>query len=140
MLTMLSQNYISINYKRLLLGIGTVLLLLNCTQKQEVTPTIESDVLNVKVTDPVYRDFDDIQRTGVLRMITSYSSGSYFLYRGIQVGFEYELVKEFARQNNLAVEVIIPTEDENPYDLLNSGAGDIIAASYTITDERKKDR
>tara|TARA_Y100001935_G_scaffold247870_1_gene244315 strand:- start:21221 stop:22744 length:1524 start_codon:yes stop_codon:yes gene_type:complete len=138
MLTMLSQNYISINYKRLLLGIGTVLLLLNCTQKQEVTPTIESDVLNVKVTDPVYRDFDDIQRTGVLRMITSYSSGSYFLYRGIQVGFEYELVKEFARQNNLAVEVIIPTEDENPYDLLNSGAGDIIAASYTITDERKK--
>ena len=36
------------------------------------------------------------------------------------------------------MEVIIIGENENPYDLLNSGEGDLIAASYTITEERKE--
>ena len=71
-------------------------------------------------------------------MITSYSSGAYFLHRGIQVGFEYELVREFAKENDLALEVIIAGPDDNPYDLLYNGLGDLIAASYTITEERKK--
>lgn len=93
---------------------------------------------SVPVSEPIYRDFVEIKRSGVLRMITSYSSGAYFLYRGIQVGFEYELVREFAKENDLALEVIIAGPDDNPYDLLYNGLGDLIAASYTITEERKK--
>ncbi|MCG8374316.1 MAG: transporter substrate-binding domain-containing protein [Balneolales bacterium] len=88
--------------------------------------------------EAIERDFFDIKQAGVLRMITSYSTGAYFLHRGIQVGFEYELVREFAEQNDLALEVIIPAEGENPYELLYSGVGDIIAANYTITEERKE--
>lgn len=94
--------------------------------------------LSVPLSDPIYRDLAEIKRSGVLRMITSYSSGSYFLYRGIQVGFEYELVREFAKQNDLALEVIIAGQDDNPYELLYQGKGDLIAANYTITDERKE--
>jgi membrane-bound lytic murein transglycosylase F len=101
--------------------------------------TQESDItLPVTVMEPVKKDLSKIKKNGVLRMITSYSSGSYFLYRGIQVGFEYELLKEFTKENELALEVIIPGPDESPYDLLNSGRGDIIAANYTITPERKQ--
>jgi len=90
------------------------------------------------ITDPVYRDYAEIKRSGVLRVITSYSSSTYFLHRGIQAGFEYELVRDFAKENELALEVVIIGEDENPYDLLNSGTGDLIAASYTITEERRE--
>lgn len=85
---------------------------------------------------PVERDFDEIKRSGVLRMITHYSSNTYFLNQGIEVGFEYELVREFARENDLALEVVIVGGDENPFELLNQGVGDIIAANYTITPER----
>ena len=98
----------------------------------------DTSVLNIAVNEPVEYDYAEIKKNGVLRMITSYSSGTYFLYRGLQVGFEYELLKKFTRENNLALEVVIIGEDENPYDLLNSGAGDVIAANYTITDERKE--
>lgn len=98
----------------------------------------ESETLLATVTEPVYRDLAEIKRSGVLRVITSYSSSTYFLHRGIQAGFEYELIRKFAKENDLALEVVIIAENENPYDLLNTGEGDLIAASYTVTEERKK--
>lgn len=117
-------------------GIG-VLLLVGCTTTPDETK--EGDItLPVTVMEPVEKDLSEIKKNGVLRMITSYSSGSYFLYRGIQVGFEYELLKEFTKENDLALEVVIPGPNESPYDLLNSGRGDIIAANYTITPERRQ--
>ncbi len=88
--------------------------------------------------EPIERDFDEIQNGGVLRMITYYSSNTYFLNQGIEVGFEYELLREFARENDLALEVIIVGADENPFELLNKGVGDVIAANYTITPERRE--
>jgi membrane-bound lytic murein transglycosylase F len=92
----------------------------------------------VSVIEPVERDFAEISNSGVLRMITHYSSSTYFLNQGIEVGFEYELLREFARENDLALEVVIVGADENPFDLLNSGVGDVIAANYTITPERRE--
>lgn len=92
----------------------------------------------LSIIEPVSRDFAEIRQSGVLRMITYYSSNTYFLNQGIEVGFEYELVKEFARENDLALEVVIVGVDENPFELLNSGVGDVIAANYTITPERRE--
>ncbi|MFN1835821.1 transglycosylase SLT domain-containing protein [Balneola sp. MJW-20] len=124
------------------LFIGSVLFVLvhGCDRSSE-PEQINEDVTSTfpyEVGDPIEKDFAEIKRSGVLRMITSYSSGSYFLHRGIQVGFEYELLRAFARENDLALEVVIPTQDESPYELLNSGRGDIIAANYSITSERRE--
>jgi membrane-bound lytic murein transglycosylase F len=47
-------------------------------------------------------------------------------------------VREYAKENDLALEVIIAGPDDNPYDLLYEGVGDVIAASYTITEEREE--
>jgi membrane-bound lytic murein transglycosylase F len=71
-------------------------------------------------------------------MITRYSSNTYFLHQGLEWGFEYELVSKFAQKHDLALEVVVIGPKENPYDLLNSGKGDLIAANYTATEERKK--
>lgn len=90
------------------------------------------------VTEAVDRDLDAIRESGVLRMITHYSSNTYFLHQGIEVGFEYEFLRAFARENDLVLEVVIIGKDENPFDLLNSGAGDVIAANYTVTPERER--
>ena len=125
------------------LSIITICLLLiltlfaSCTEKKERS---ETSTRSMPVTDfePVERDFHEIKNGGVLRMITYYSSNTYFLNQGIEVGFEYELLREFARENDLAVEVIIVGSDENPFDLLNQGIGDVIAANYTITPERRE--
>jgi len=113
------------------------MVLVGCEDSEREGLTNETSI-NINVTEPVDRDLEEIKEDGVLRMITSYSSGSYFLYGGVERGFEYELVKEFAKSQNLGLEVIILREGDNPYDLLNSGVGDVIAASYTKTPERDK--
>ena len=111
------------------------ILFTSCREKdRKGTTNLTMSVTNY---EPIERDFHDIKNGGVLRMITYYSSNTYFLNQGIEVGFEYELLREFARENDLALEVIIVGADENPFDLLNLGVGDVIAANYTITPERR---
>lgn len=112
------------------------LLFTSCREKdrKSSSPYSSQSITNY---EPIVRDFQDIKNGGVLRMITYYSSNTYFLNQGIEVGFEYELLREFARENDLALEVIIVGSDENPFDLLNQGVGDVIAANYTITPERR---
>ena len=121
----------------LLLLLVSFTVFISCSEETNTRADSE-EPKPLSTIDPVNRDFEDIQREGVLRMITYYSSNTYFLNQGIEVGFEYELVKNFARENDLALEVVIVGEDENPFDLLNSGAGDVIAANYTVTPDRKE--
>lgn len=112
-----------------------------CINKRDIDQFVESNQengLNVTVKEPVKRDFDEIKQSGTLKMITRYSSNTYFLHQGIEWGFEYELVNKFADKHDLALEVVVVEPDENPYDLLNSGKGDLIAANYTATKQRKK--
>jgi len=132
----MNQKFIS---SRLALSLGFVFLLSTlsgCNLETESTRTSPDDGLNVSVTEPVERDYADIKKSGVLRVITRYSSNTYFLHQGLEWGFEYELIKEFAKEHDLALDIIITGPDENPFDLLNSGKGDVIAANYTITPER----
>ncbi len=112
-----------------------------CINKGDVDRFVDEvydEGLNVTVTEPVDRSFADIKSSGTLRMITRYSSNTYFLHQGIEWGFEYELVKEFAKEQDLALDILVVGPDQNPYDMLNSGQGDLIAANYTITPEREK--
>ena len=48
-------------------------------------------------------DWDSIKARGELRVLTLYSSTSYFFYKGEERGYEYELIKRFADDNGLAV-------------------------------------
>ena len=43
--------------------------------------------------EEVPNDFDSICERGELRVLTLYSSTSYFLYRGEEMGYEYERIK-----------------------------------------------
>jgi membrane-bound lytic murein transglycosylase F len=78
-----------------------------------------------------------IKSTGRLSVITDNSAHSYFIYREKPMGFEYELAKAFADYLGVDLTVLTPGWDDL-FKTLNSGRGDIIAASLTITDERRK--
>ncbi len=120
---------------KLLFFIISLCLIYSCANKAEKS---SADMLEVTVREPVKRDWKAIKKEGVLRMITRYSSNTYFLHQGLEYGFEYELLNRFAEKHDLALDIVVMKPDENPYDLLNSGKGDIIAANYTVTDVRKK--
>ncbi len=84
------------------------------------------------------RQFNDVIETGRLKAITTYSGTTYFLYRGRPMGFEYEILKRFADDLGVELDIVIAKDENKLIEMLNSNEGDIIAYGYTITEERKK--
>ena len=68
-------------------------------------------------------DLDAIRKRGTLRVLTRNSSTTYFLHRGEELGFEYELVREFARTLGVRLELVIPPSREALATYLREGKG-----------------
>ena len=77
---------------------------------------------------PVARDLAEIRERGTLKVLAPYNSTTYFVYRGEPLGYEYELLREFAASQNLALKMVVVTDPKSLLPLLNSGEGDIAAA------------
>ena len=82
-------------------------------------------------------DLPGLKERRRLRMITRNNAMTYFIHRGRQVGFEYELIKEFADRHGLRLDIVIPDSHADLLPYLNEGKGDIVAAAMTITEERR---
>lgn len=91
------------------------------------------------VTEPtVDIDINEIKERGVLRVIMEYNSISFFIYKGQRLGFEYELIRKFADALGVKMELVIAKADEDPYNLLNEGKGDIIANGLLVSNKIKQ--
>jgi membrane-bound lytic murein transglycosylase F len=83
-------------------------------------------------------DLPEILKDGKLTVLAENSSTSFFIYRGRKMGFEYEVLKEFANELGVELEIKIVNDLDELTQLLNDGEGDIIACNYTVTKERCK--
>ena len=81
----------------------------------------------IVIPDPIDRDLGAILERDTLVALTSYSSTSYFLYRGEPYGFEYELLRDFAEDQDVVFRIEVVPRDSLLY-YLNAGRGDIAAA------------
>lgn len=117
------------SYKVLLICL-LFLVSINCTNKKQKIVDIEIPSTSI--------DLAEILKKGKLTVLAENSSTSFFIYRGKKMGFEYELLKEFANELGVALEIKIVNNLDDLITMLNNGDGDIIACNYTITRERKK--
>ena len=83
-------------------------------------------------------DWDSIKARGELRILTLYSSTSYFFYKGEERGYEYELIKRFADDNNLLTTVTVADNITHLTEMLLKGEGDVIAYEMPVTGDMKK--
>lgn len=66
--------------------------------------------------------------SGVLKVLFTYNSTGYFIYRGEVMGFEFRLLRAFAKENGLELEPMVVRDRESLFDRLDAGEGDVIAA------------
>ena len=81
-------------------------------------------------------DLEGIKRRGVLRVLTRNSSATYFIARGAQRGFQYELTLAFAKSLGVRVAVVVPPSRTALIEALLTGEGDLIAAGMSMTPAR----
>ncbi|MGI5862080.1 MAG: transporter substrate-binding domain-containing protein [Myxococcales bacterium] len=82
-------------------------------------------------------DLDEIRKRGALRVLTRNNPVTYFLHRGEQRGFDFELAQMIARQLGVRLEMVVPPSRDQLIPWLLEGRGDMIAASMTVTAQRE---
>ena len=88
-------------------------------------------------TDEVTYDLPQMKDSGELVVLTLYSSTSYFIYRGQEMGFQYELSEQFAKSLGLKLRIEVARNVPDLVRKLRNGEGDMIAYNLPITKELK---
>jgi len=80
-------------------------------------------------TRTYFGDLDAIRKRKVLRVLTRNNSTSYFLYKGREAGFHFELGKMMAEELGVRLEMVVPPATRDLVPWLLEGRGDIIMAA-----------
>ena len=75
-------------------------------------------------------DLDSIAARDTIKIITRYAPTTYFLYRGGELGFEYELASEYAQRLGVHLQMIVADNPDDMVPMLLRGDGDIIAPGF----------
>lgn len=114
---------------RLLIAILFILLFAACAAKKEK---------EVEIIPEITRDWKEIKSDSVLTILAENSPASYFIYRGRNMGYEYELLYEFAKDKNIRLQVRMVNDLDEMMLHLDSCNGDVIACNLTITSGRSE--
>lgn len=83
-------------------------------------------------------DLPGILKKGKLVILAENSSTSFFIYKGKKMGFEYELLREFAEDLGVVLEVKIIDDLDAIQDQLQNGDCDIVACNFAVTKSRQQ--
>ena len=74
------------------------------------------------------RDWRQIRARDTLVVAAPYNSTTYFIYRGLPLGYEYELLKRFAADHDLALRWVVVQDRDSLFAMLRDGRADVLAA------------
>jgi len=86
----------------------------------------------------VHLDLPQIKEKRQLTALTLSSSVSYFIYKGEEMGYEYELIKDFAESEGLTLKIKVAENENRLLEMLEAGEGDVVVYDIPLTNENKK--
>jgi Predicted soluble lytic transglycosylase fused to an ABC-type amino acid-binding protein len=90
-----------------------------------------------KKKEYVPRDYPEIAKDGVLKIVTSYNSIDYYVSGDTIEGFQYKLCKEVEKQSGLPVEIFLENNLQSCIEGLKEQKYDIIARNIPVTTESR---
>ena len=88
--------------------------------------------------DDVTIDLTQLKAQGEITAVTLYSSTSYFQYKMQQMGYEYELIKDFARSEGLKLNIKVAESPAKLIEMLEAGEADVVAYPIQISNRTKE--
>ncbi|MDR1763047.1 MAG: transglycosylase SLT domain-containing protein [Dysgonamonadaceae bacterium] len=83
-------------------------------------------------------DFQKILETGEINVLTMSGSMSYFIYKGEERGYEYEILKSFADSYGLKINIKLAENETKLAEMLDEKEGDLVAYNIPVTNEGKE--
>lgn len=77
-------------------------------------------------------DYEQIAESDTLRVITLNSSVSYFIYRDQEMGYHYDMIKNFADEKGLALKIIVAQNLSSLVQMLQDSIGDVVAYNVPV--------
>ena len=119
------MNQLKFTYVLLL----SAVMLFSCKEQ----PTKDLGVFNTPNADAGF-DLDGIQQGGELIILTLYGPQSYFEFYGEGFGTQYKIADEYAKSIGCTLRVEVLRNENDLFEKLNNGDGDIIAYQVALTD------
>ena len=124
--------------RRAVVAVALVVLAGGCRSRHETSPAampkpLEAKAASAPVAPPVTRDFEQIAADRTLKVIFTFNSTGYFVYRGETMGYEYERLNTFASESGLRLEPVIARDSKLLFEALNHGDGDVVAAQLAAS-------
>ncbi len=88
---------------------------------------------------PDIYDLPQIIEKGELTAVTLYSSTSYFEYRSEAMGYEYDLIRDFAEAQGLTLNLLVAENETRLIEMLQSGEADVVAYPLQIDNKLKQE-
>ena len=102
--------------------VPAALLVLACRER---SPTLSGADTSAKTSTSATQlapsfawDLGDIQTRDTLIVLAPYNSTTYFLYRGEAMGYEYELLKDFAKDAGVELRVVLVHDRDSMFTML----------------------
>jgi len=73
-----------------------------------------------------------------LHVVTLYSPGSYFIYRDMEMGYDYDLVNRLGADKGIHIDLKVAPSLPKAIEMLDSGKADLLAYEVPITAEFKE--
>ncbi len=112
---------------KVLLSISLIFAL-SCTKRESGSTTSPATDGTLKA----------LKEQGTLTAITDFNSTNYFIYRGLPMGYQYELLKAFADELQVKLRIVVSNDLEQSFELLNNKKADLLAINLTVTKQREK--
>ena len=84
---------------------------------------------------PTTRDYPEIQKEGVLRLVTEYNQSGYYIAGDTIEGFQYELSQAISKISGLEIQTHLEMNLTESFEALEKGQYDVIARNIPITSD-----
>ncbi len=115
-------------YRIITFCVCVVFLFSGCYSKEKKAVVEEKEVV----------DLPQIIEKGEITAVTLYSSTSYFQYRMEPMGYEYDLIRNFATSNGLKLNIKVAENNIRLVEMLEAGEADVVAYPIAYNSQLKE--